>query len=124
MANRKSISHKCHPVLVAFVWELIKQTIVLPLGCLQGGRSGKSITWRRPTLGSYSRAHPPEIRIEDPPRPPAGWRHAGSRPPPRLPSEAGLRKTTTGRQRQTPLILKTHRADEGLGVERERKRRT
>ena len=33
----KSISHKCHPVLVAFVWELTKETIHLPLGCLQGG---------------------------------------------------------------------------------------
>ena len=36
-ANRKSISHRCHPILVAFVWELTKETINLPLGCLQGG---------------------------------------------------------------------------------------
>jgi len=27
----------CHPILVAFVWELTKDTIDLPLGCLQGG---------------------------------------------------------------------------------------
>ena len=37
MANRKSISHRCHPILVAFVWELTNETIHLPLGCLQGG---------------------------------------------------------------------------------------
>jgi len=36
-ANLKSISHRCHPILVAFVWELTKETIDLPLGCLQGG---------------------------------------------------------------------------------------
>jgi len=36
-ANLKSISHRCHPILVAFVWELTKETIYLPLGCLQGG---------------------------------------------------------------------------------------
>ena len=36
-ANLKSISHRFHPVLVAFVWELTKETIHLPLGCLQGG---------------------------------------------------------------------------------------
>ena len=36
-ANLKSISHTCHPILWAFVWELTKQSINLPLGCLQGG---------------------------------------------------------------------------------------
>ena len=39
-ANLKSISHRCHPILVAFVWQLTKETINLPLGCLsclQGG---------------------------------------------------------------------------------------
>ena len=36
-ANLKSISHRCHPILVAFVWELTKETIHLPLGCVQGG---------------------------------------------------------------------------------------
>ena len=35
-ANFESISHRCHPILVAFVWELTKETINLPLGCLQG----------------------------------------------------------------------------------------
>jgi len=38
-ANLKSISHRCHPVLVAFVWELTEETIYLPLGCLQGGEA-------------------------------------------------------------------------------------
>ena len=36
-ANLKSISHICHPILVAFVWELTKESIDFPLGCLQGG---------------------------------------------------------------------------------------
>ena len=35
-ANLKSISHKCHLREVAFEWELTKETIYLPLGCLQG----------------------------------------------------------------------------------------
>ena len=38
--NLKSISHTCHPILVAFAWELSKETIHLPLGCLQGGCMG------------------------------------------------------------------------------------
>ena len=37
-ANLKSIYHRCHPILVAFVWELTEETIDLPLGCLQGGK--------------------------------------------------------------------------------------
>ena len=36
-ANLKSISHRCHLFEVTFVWELTKETIDLPLGCLQGG---------------------------------------------------------------------------------------
>ena len=31
-ANLKSISHRCHPILVASVWELTEETIDLPLG--------------------------------------------------------------------------------------------
>ena len=34
-ANLKSISHKCQLFEVSFVWELIKEAIHLPLGCLQ-----------------------------------------------------------------------------------------
>ena len=33
------ISHIYHPILVAVEWELTKETIKLPLGCLQGGQS-------------------------------------------------------------------------------------
>jgi len=36
-ANLESSSHTCQPILVAFVWELSKETIHLPLGCPQGG---------------------------------------------------------------------------------------
>jgi len=38
-ANLKSISHRCHLFEVAFVWELTKETIHLPLGCLKGGEA-------------------------------------------------------------------------------------
>ena len=34
-ANLKSISHRCHPIMVAFVWKLTQETINFPLGCLQ-----------------------------------------------------------------------------------------
>ena len=36
-ANPKSISHICHPIMVACVWGLTKETINLPLGCLPPG---------------------------------------------------------------------------------------
>ena len=36
-ANIKSISHRCYPILVPCAWELNKETINLPLSCLQGG---------------------------------------------------------------------------------------
>ena len=38
-ANLKSISHSCHPIMVAFVWELTEETIHLPLACLQAART-------------------------------------------------------------------------------------
>jgi len=49
VANLKSIPHRCHPILVAFVWELTEETIDLPLGCLQGGgvRASSVISRRR-----------------------------------------------------------------------------
>ena len=34
----KSISNKYYICEVAFVWQLTKETIQLPLGCLQGGQ--------------------------------------------------------------------------------------
>jgi len=37
LTNLKSISHRCLPILVAFVWKWTEETIDLPLGCLQGG---------------------------------------------------------------------------------------
>ena len=36
-ANPKSISRRCHLREVASEWELTKEPIFLPLGCLQGG---------------------------------------------------------------------------------------
>jgi len=46
-ANLKSISHRCYLFEVAFVWELTKETIGLPLGCLQGGTnpSKQGLLW-------------------------------------------------------------------------------
>ena len=35
-ANLKSIAHRCGIRKVALEWELTKETIYLPLGCLQG----------------------------------------------------------------------------------------
>ena len=32
--NLKSIAHRCHPILVAFLWKLTEETIKLPLGCV------------------------------------------------------------------------------------------
>jgi len=37
VANPKSTSHRCYILEVACVWELTKETIDQPLGCLQGG---------------------------------------------------------------------------------------
>ena len=49
MANVKSTSHRCYLFKVAFVWELIEETIHLPLGCLQGGvQSGFNTPWSAP----------------------------------------------------------------------------
>ena len=36
-AKLKSISHRCHPILVACVRKMTQKNINLPLGCLQGG---------------------------------------------------------------------------------------
>ena len=43
-ANLKSISHMCYLREVAFEWELTKETINLPLGCLQGGYKPPSLS--------------------------------------------------------------------------------
>ena len=36
-ANLKSIAHRCHLFEVVFAWELTKEIMHLPPGCLQGG---------------------------------------------------------------------------------------
>ena len=43
--NLESISHRCYLREVAFVWELTKETIFLPPGCLQGGLPGRGRQW-------------------------------------------------------------------------------
>jgi len=43
-ANRRSIHHRCHLFQVAFVLELTKETIYLPLGCLQDGISHRVLS--------------------------------------------------------------------------------
>ena len=52
-ANLKSIPRRCHPILVAFVWELTKETIYLPMGFLQGGSGERED--RASVLGSGHR---------------------------------------------------------------------
>ena len=37
LSQSPTVFHRCHPILVAFVWESTKETINLPRGCLQGG---------------------------------------------------------------------------------------
>jgi len=61
-ANLMSISHRCHLFEVAFVWELTKETIHLPLGCLQGGICGPSA----PTTGAVLGAIAPTKHLEGP----------------------------------------------------------
>ena len=43
-ANLKSVAHRCYLREVAFKWELTKETINLPLSCLQGGSSASSLS--------------------------------------------------------------------------------
>ena len=49
-ANLKSISHRCYLFEVAVVWALTKETIVLPLGCLQGGSCMRGVYTHPATL--------------------------------------------------------------------------
>ena len=57
-ANLKSISHRCHLILVAFVWELTQETIHLRLGCLDadstvcGQDAGHAVTVASPKGGA------------------------------------------------------------------------
>ena len=72
MANLESISHRCYLFEVAFVWELTKETIVLPLGCLQGGEPFESaqptILTCAPILHGFTRVFACECFITGLPR--------------------------------------------------------
>ena len=48
-ANLKSISHRCYLREVAFAWELTKDTIYSPLGCLQSGIRACEVRRPQPT---------------------------------------------------------------------------
>ena len=55
-ANLRSISHRCCLREVAFEWELTKETIYSPLGCLQGGNEVKHFAcFGFPFLGDFVR---------------------------------------------------------------------
>jgi len=60
------ISHRCHPILVAFVWELTKETIHFPLGCLQGGSRQATSGADREGLRLPAFGHIPRLRIMQP----------------------------------------------------------
>ena len=62
-ANLKSISHRCHPILVAFVWEITKETIKLPLGCLQGEREFESPFHGSRVSTFHWRRHQPDLHL-------------------------------------------------------------
>jgi len=57
-ANLKSISHRCHLFEVAFVWELTKETIDLPLGCLKGGVGINEVSICNPVRSCFSAGVP------------------------------------------------------------------
>jgi len=59
-ANLKSISHRCYLEEVAFAWELTKETIVLPLGCLHGGEMSERTA---STATSVPTARPPHVEF-------------------------------------------------------------
>jgi len=62
-ANLKSISHRCHPILVAVVWELTKKNILFAPGLPPGSLS--SLTGSSPLAGAGTGSAPWEDR-EDP----------------------------------------------------------
>ena len=74
-ANLKSISHRCYLFEVAFVWDLTKETIDLPVGCLQGGQGMGTDAPPRSRRGAsrcdtpHLRAAPLMARILPSPRP-------------------------------------------------------
>ena len=62
-ANLESISHRCHPILVACVWELTKKPIKLPLGCLQGASPGSGDPWRGAARAEDTHGTPTQSHI-------------------------------------------------------------
>ena len=80
-ANLKSISH-CYPILVAFVWELTKETIHLPLGCLQVGHASAQTPPPRGSrgdggAGSWNRCSWRQVLLARSVRGRLGWRGRG-----------------------------------------------
>jgi len=69
-ANLKSIFHRYHPILVAFVWELNTETFNLPLGCLQEGLPQGwlrwSQAWSAPQVYNYANSPAREKRTAPP----------------------------------------------------------
>ena len=61
--NPESISHRGHPILVAFAWESTKETINLPLGGLHGG----CLKGAAPCWGQGSVPHLGRSKIADTP---------------------------------------------------------
>ena len=62
-ANLRSISPRCHLLEVAFVWELTKEIIYLPLDCLQGGSDATSPHDPTNRLSSKDRNNYPPVQI-------------------------------------------------------------
>ena len=65
-ANLKSTSHRCYLFEVAFVWEVTKETIVLPQGCLQGGVRRRSCREKMYSLSPLSSADTSYRRVLGP----------------------------------------------------------
>ena len=62
-ANLKSISHRCHLFEVAFVWELTRETIHLPRGCLQDGMPSPLAPCCRPSHQLRGISQPPFLLV-------------------------------------------------------------
>ena len=79
-ANLKSISHRCPLILVAFVWELTKEIIILTLGCLQGGAPQCSTPALRPRLTLIHTFIHTNSATMNPPSPISGIKASSIRP--------------------------------------------